>query len=167
MPGWPSALLVGVAIAALWAACALIVFSGTSAASREQARHAAWLALLAIGGLTFPAVVRSFAGAIRVPRALFYFTGLGGPAVLAGVALWLAESRWKFTGLKTFMEAMPVSSFLFALNKTDPTPNALAAQGGIAVLMLVVAAWQSRGYWRQLETFEARDRAAAATAPVQ
>jgi hypothetical protein len=161
MPGWASAWLMGVAVTVLWAMCALVVLSGASPGSREHAQHVAWLALLALGGLTFPAVMRSFAERLPVPRALFYFFGLALPALLAGVALGLAESRWKFTGLKAVMEAMPFSSFLFALNKTDPTPITFAAQGMVAVIVLALAAWQSRGYWQQLQTFEARDRAAA------
>jgi hypothetical protein len=55
---------------------------------------------------------------------------------------------------------MPFSSFLFALNKPDPTAAVFAAQGIVAVLVVAVAAWRSRPYWQLLASFEARDRAA-------
>jgi hypothetical protein len=70
MPGWPSALLYGVVLAILWAAIALIVLSGLSPASRDHAVRVAWLALLALSGLAFPAVVGSFVRSTAVPRPL-------------------------------------------------------------------------------------------------
>jgi hypothetical protein len=161
MPGWPSALLFGLVIVALWAALALVVISGATPLSRDQAIHTAWLALLAFGGLAFPTILLSFFPISHVPRPLIYFTGLAGPALLAGGALWLAESRWKITEFKTIMETMPFSSFLFGLNKRDPTPTIFAIQGIIAVLVIGVAVWRSRSFWRLLASFEERDRAAA------
>jgi hypothetical protein len=62
------------------------------------------------------------------------------------------------------METMPFSSFLFMLNKKDPETSTLIAQGVVVALVLLVGAWQTRTYWRQLRSFEERDREAAARA---
>jgi hypothetical protein len=138
------------------------MLSGASGATRENAQRVCWLALLAFSGLTFPAIVQSFVRPAVVPRVVVYFLGLAIPAALSGLALALAESRWKITEFKTLMEVMPFSSFLFALNKIDPGSMTYAAQGMIAALVILAAAWCSRSFWRMLKSFETRDREAAA-----
>lgn len=171
LPGWPSALLFGAIATALWVAVAFSVLSLAPSApgGRGHAPAVAWLALLAFSGIVFPAVMQSLLRAVPVSPALLYFSGLGIPGLLAGVSLWLAESRWKFTELKSFMETMPFSSFLFKLNARDQSPLIVVAQGVVAVLVLGLAFWQTRAYWRQLASFEARDRAAseAGAAPTE
>ena len=161
MPGWSSAFMFGLLMVAGWALVEFVVLSGASAAAREQARRVAWLALLAFAGIAFPAVLQSFFGRLPVPRTLLYFAGLAIPALLAGVSIALAESRWKLTEFRSVMEVVPFSSFLFAVNKTNPSSLAYAAQGGVAAAVLLVGVWQTRSYWRQLRAFEARDREVA------
>lgn len=160
LPGWPSVLLFGGFAAAVWAAIALYVLP-SSAATRDHAVIAVWLALLAFSGIVFPAVLQSFVRVKAAPPALLYFCGLGLPAALAGLSLWLAESRWNITVLKSIMETMPFSSFLFGLNTRNQSPAIVTAQGIVAVVVLGAAYWQSRGYWRRLAEFDARDRAVA------
>ena len=82
--------------------------------------------------------------------------------MLSGLALALAESRWRVTEFKTLMEVLPFSSFLFALNKTVPGSMTFVAQGIIAALVILAAAWRSLPFWRTLKSFETRDREAAA-----
>ena len=55
------------------------------------------------------------------------------------MSLWLAESRLRLTSFKSVMEAAPVSSFLFALNKADPSVSMLVAQGFIMACLLAAA----------------------------
>jgi hypothetical protein len=164
MPGWSSAFMFGALMTVAWAAIAVVVLGGGSGAASDHARHVAWLALLAFSGLAFPAVIQSFVRALPVPRALLYFAGLLLPVLFAAIALALAESRWRFMELKRLMEFVPVSNFLLSLNQKFPPTLAFAGQGAITLLILVVAVWQSRLYWRQLKTFEARDAEAATTA---
>ena len=162
MPGWASAFTFGALMTAVWAAVAMVVLSGASGATRENAQHVCWLAVLAFSGLTFPAVVQSFVRATTVPRVVLYLLGLMIPAVLSGLALALAESRWRVTEFKTLMEVLPFSSFLFGLNRTDPGSMTYVAQGIVAVLVVLAAAWRSSSFWRTLKSFETRDREAAA-----
>lgn len=158
LPGWPSAFLFGTIATAAWIACAFTVLPLNSVSQLESAK-AAWLAVLAFSGIVFPAVLQSLVRVLPVPALLLYFSGLGVPALLAGVGLWLAESRWRFTELKSLMETMPFSSFLFGLNARDQSPLILTAQAAVAALVLALALWQGRSYWQQLVLFEARDRA--------
>jgi ABC-type transport system involved in multi-copper enzyme maturation permease subunit len=172
LPGWPSVLAFALLATAGWAGCALAIVAGATPASQKQAWHLAWLALLALSALTFPALVRSLLRERRFPPAIFYFFGLSLPAVASAAAIWMAESRWRFTGFRTVMETMPFSSFLFQINPRHNQPDfVLVAQGVVAVLVLAVALWHSMGYWRQLRVFEERDskaaqRAVAKTAPL-
>lgn len=157
LPGWPSAFLFGTIATAAWIACAFTVLPLSSVSQPESAK-VAWLAVLAFSGIVFPAVLQSMLRAVPVPPLLMYFSGLGVPALFAGIGLWLAESRWRFTGLKSVMETMPFSSFLFGLNARDQSPLIITAQAAAAVVVLVLALWQGRAYWQQLVMFEARDR---------
>ena len=161
MPGWPGAFLAGLVLTAAWTAVALMILPAGAAGSVSQAKHIAWLAFLAFAGLAFPAVVQSCIRRSPVPRPLLYFVGLVTPALLSGLALALAESRWKFTGFRTFMEAMPFSSFLFSTTRRNSDDVLLLAQGIIALFVLLAAAWQSRSHWRLLDSFASRDREAS------
>jgi hypothetical protein len=165
MPGWPSAFLFGFVMTIAWTAVAMLVLTSGSSGV-VAAPKVAWLALLALSGLTFPAVVQSRLRAGSVPRVLLYFVVLVMPVLLSGLALALAESRWRFTGFRTVMEVMPVSSFLFAVNGRDPARTLFIAQGVVAFAVLLAAGVLSRTYWRQLKSFETRDREAARTAGV-
>jgi hypothetical protein len=93
-----------------------------------------------------------------LPRPLAYFSGLAIPALLAGLSIALAESRWKMEGFKSLMEVLPFSSFLFAINRIPWTSPLIYVQGAIALGVILVAAALTGSYWRQLEAFEVRDR---------
>jgi hypothetical protein len=153
------------ALTTAWSAVAMLVLAGASPAGVAPMRIA-WMALLAFSGLTFPALIQSKVRSGAVPRVLLYFVGLVIPILLSGLALALAESRWKFTGFRSVMEVMPVSSFLFAMDRTSPTSAILVGQGVVALAVLLAAGVQSRGYWRQLKAFETRDREASRPAAV-
>lgn len=166
LPGWQSAFLFGLVAAAIWVLLVLILFPSGTMTSRETALLIARLALLALAGLIFPAVVRSFFRPGSASPVLLYFSALIVPVLTSGVGLWLEQSKWKIVALKNLMMVMPVSSFLFALPGASASPT-LAVAGRlamvqlamvVAIAVLAVAWWQGRPYWHQLRLFEARDR---------
>jgi hypothetical protein len=161
LPGWPSAFLFGVIAVGIWTAIAMIVMPMSGTWPRS-APGVAWLALLAFSGFMFPAALQQMLRAVPVPPTLLYFFGLGLPAILSGVALWLAESRLKITAMKTVMDWLPFSSFLFSLDGRERPAQVMFLQGAVVVLVLGFAWWQGRGYWRRLKEFEAADRVEAA-----
>src|SRR5581483_5721562 len=139
LPGWQSALLFAVFAAGLWTLLALVIIPTGSVPSRGKAEDAALVALLGLAGLVAPPTLQSYWRGLRLPAVALYFLGLVLPALLAGVALALAESRWHFTALRTLMEMLPFSSFLFALGAT-PVSNLVAfARLALAVAVLAAA----------------------------
>jgi hypothetical protein len=162
MPGWPSGLLWGVGAAALWALLALIHIPNGSVSSRHDAEQAAHFALLALGGLTFPVVLRSLWGRLPGSPLFIFFAGLALPALLALFSVWLAEGTpIRFTGVRSVMQVLPVSSFLLGLDTRRITPFTSAAAATIAIATVAFALWQARGYWRLITEFDARDRGEA------
>jgi hypothetical protein len=101
---------------------------------------------------------------VPVPRTLLYFIGLAIPASLTALAVALAESPLKITGLKAVMEVVPFSSFLLGLNERPSGEVTYVAQGILALGVLLAAGWRSRDYWRKLKSFEAQDREPAGPA---
>jgi hypothetical protein len=161
LPGWQSGLLWGVGAVALWALLALMLIPTGSVSSRRDAEQAAHAALLALGGLTFPVVLRALWGRVTGSGAVF-LAGLVAPGLLTLVSVWLAEGApIKFTGMRTVMQVLPVSSFLlgFDTRRLLPVTSALAAT--VAVATVAFALWQARGHWRLIKEFDARDRGEA------
>lgn len=164
LPGWESALLYGVVATAIWAAGALLLMSTGTVTSQDWAFHAAWLALLGLAALAFPAILQSILRAVPAPPLVMYVCGLGLPVLFAGLGYVLAQTKWGITLVKALGEVLPVSSFVFAYNghapgATDPQPTYIVAfAGGFAVMVLVAGFWQSRPYWQQIALFDARER---------
>lgn len=160
LPGWQSAFVFGVVVAAGWALLALGLIGGVS--SYGQTLHLAWLAPLLFTALLFPAVLRSYVP-FRGSDLLFYFATLVLMAGLTLVGFWLAAPPLRFDLMKYLMQVVPVGSFLSAL---DPSPLSRNAPGDIAILLrsvvallILILAWrQSRPYWRILAGYDARER---------
>ncbi|MEO5958625.1 MAG: hypothetical protein ABIZ49_11110, partial [Opitutaceae bacterium] len=163
LPGWQSALLYTILAGGIWALLVLVTLPSGTVASRQLAERAVSMGLLAMGALVFPLVVRSFIrGAQQASLAALhqvaYWSALAMPVIFWAVAGALAESKWKIVGLRNVMEAVPVSSFLYAVMRQPQTELRVFIAGIVAALTIVIALWQSRTYWRELEAFEARDR---------
>jgi hypothetical protein len=159
LPGWESAFLYGVLATAVWSVFALIVLPSGTVTSQEVAEHAVWLAFLALAGLTFPSVAMASLRAVRGSPLMVYFCLLGTPPLIAGFGVLLTQTKWKILFLRAIAEVLPVSSFLFAAQPTEPQPTFIVLFAGvIAVAVLGAAFALSRPYWRQLVLFDVRDR---------
>lgn len=164
LPGWESALGYVLVAAIVWIVLALIIIPTGTVSSRAFAERVAWLGLLAVAGLVFPAAARSFVQPRQIPPAVLYAIGLVAPVLLSWIGIGLAESKWKLTAVKSIMEVMPVSSFLFSASSRSAANVVLSLQGGIALLVIAAALWRTRPYWARVRAFD-RDEAPTVVAP--
>ena len=157
LPGWQSAYLYVIFATVLWVACVLSIsaVSATGAPGLDLSRMI-WTAVLAMAALTFPSLVLSFLP--RAPRgaAGVYIATLVASAAMTPVGYALASTTPKLAFLKTALGVFPGASFLATLIDPSPPVSQVVFQAVFAVVVIVGAWWQTRGYWQYLTVLEAR-----------
>jgi hypothetical protein len=158
LPGWPSALLFAALVGSpifLW----LASFSqtGTPAVATSQL---AWLTFLALGALVFPAAVLSLFRRAETNFGRLYLLLLTMLSLAAALSLALEATVpfFKLHQLGRIAGVLPVAGFWTTLAREDPNQAVRIVQGSVVAVTLLVAAWQSRGYWRELVAVARRSR---------
>jgi hypothetical protein len=162
MPGWESALWFASAGAALWALCAALLPVGRSV--ELGASHLAWIALLGLTALAFPALLLSFFGSGRFLRPVAYLACLILMGGLTGVMVaWSTVApKWEF--LRSLVEVLPVASFLLSFDLSRATTATFATQGVFALGVLVLAFAQARFFAAQVAVYTAQEKTRGAGA---
>jgi len=157
LPGWPSALLFTVVAVALPAGVAQL--PGMMPA--RDATRAAWLAVLALGGLAFPVLTLQLFGRIAVRSAPSLFgLVLGAMSALAAIAAaMVAAAPLRYAGFDDFVRLLPVAGFWLSLGSNELSLGMIVGQACLVLVVLATAWWLARDYWRQVAALEARVRA--------
>jgi hypothetical protein len=155
MPGWESALWFASAGAALWALCAALLPAGRS--EQFGGSHLAWIALLGLTALAFPALLLSFFGSGRFLRPVAYLACLILMGGLTGVMVaWSTVApKWEF--LRSLVEVLPVASFLLSFDLSRATTATFATQGVFALGVLGLAFAQARFFATQVALYTAQE----------
>jgi hypothetical protein len=156
MPGWESALWFASAGAALWALCAALLPGGRAA--ELGASHLAWIALLGLTALAFPALLLSYVGSGRFLRPVAYLACLILMGGLTGVMVaWSTVApKWEF--LRSLVEVLPVASFLLSFDLSRATTTTFATQGVFALGVLGLAFAQARFFAAQVALYTAQEK---------
>ena len=157
LPGWPSALLFTVLMFPVMLGLAALIASGTSSV---VVGRLAWLTLLGPGALVFPAVALSFFRRAEANFGRLYVLLLTVLSLLAALsaALEATVPYFKLHQLHRIAGVLPVTGFWTSLAHDDFKPGVLFIQGLVVTATLLVALWQSRGYWRELAAVARRTR---------
>ncbi|MEO6568785.1 MAG: hypothetical protein ABIO94_08470, partial [Opitutaceae bacterium] len=149
LPGWPSALL----FAGLMCPVILgLAFLSLPSMSYFAAGRLAWLILLALGAMVFPVAALSFFPRAEAIFGRLYVVLLTVLSLLAALsaALEATVPSFKLHQLGRIAGVLPVSGFWTSLTHGDFKNGVLYTQGLVVAATLLVAGWQSRGYWREL-----------------
>ena len=144
-------------VAGLWAVCAA-TFLPASMTTMFTAPHLAWLALLSLAGLAFPAVVLSFVFAPRFSRAAAYCGTLLLCGALAGVMAAWAGSAPKWAFLRDFAGMLPFANVFFSLDLDALSTGTFLVQGALSFAILGAGFWNARHYAQALTLITTRER---------
>jgi hypothetical protein len=139
----------------LWALCAALLPAGRS--DQFGGSHLAWIALLGLTALAFPALLLSFFGSGRFLRPVAYLACLILMGGLTGVMVaWSTVApKWEF--LRSLVEVLPVASFLLSFDLSRATTATFATQGVFALGVLGLAFAQARFFATQVALYTAQE----------
>ena len=164
LPGWPSALLYTLFAALVWTGCAASL--RLAGGGGFDFGRASWLAVLALTALVSPCLIMAVAPRPARFGASIYLVTLITAGALTPIAYAFTAMTPKLAWLKGVATVVPGSSLVMALVEPDAATGVQVAILGVAAFVVVaVAWWQARPYWRYLADLERRDAAEAATHP--
>jgi len=146
MPGWPSALLFTALATAI---CLALVWWGGIYGVGERGAFAR-LAILAIGGLAFPAAVRSSIGNSGAYQAAFYGIGVAALSMVAIVTSIFANAPLMPRWWLDVASLLPISGFCMEFTRGTPGQGIQTAQWLISFVSIGVAFWRTRPYWGEV-----------------
>jgi hypothetical protein len=154
LPGWQSAFAFAV-LAAL-AACALAWWSGLySPAERLSFLR---LVLLVGGGLGFAVAWRAHVARKGENRDGAYALVLGALGLIAAVTSVFSNAPLMPRWWLEVTSMLPVSAFWMEFTRGTPGRTVVIVQCVLALAALLVAAWQTKAYWRDLRALDKQDR---------
>jgi hypothetical protein len=157
LPGWPSALLFAVIGSAV--ALALVWWGGIYSA--EERGAFARLAVLAAGGLAFPAGLRAAVLRPGGNGAAFYGFAVAALCLVAVVTSVFSNAPLMPRWWLDVASMLPISGFWMEFTRGTPGAAVQSAQWVISIASLLVAFWRTRPYWGEVAALSARGRGAA------
>jgi hypothetical protein len=159
LPGWPSALAFMIVVAGLSTLALQLALRYAPNVTSEARLLASWLITLALGALVFPTLALAFFAktAARSASSLYSLTFGLMCVVAVSAGVMAAAFPLKYAALVLYARVLPVAGFwLSVIRPQDLSTKAIVCQAVLLVVVVAVAAWQTRSYWQWLNLLEAR-----------
>ncbi len=161
LPGWQSALCFATFATVIWIICAATACTGPAAAALNapSAADLAWLSLLLLSGLAFPAVLMAYIPKMGRQGPAVYFVLTAGLGVAVALSSAWAAANPNTVFVRDLVGILPFSSFWYdCFFRKDLSSVQFLVQGAVSFGTIGAGFLLARPYWKRIDEYGERDR---------